>query len=107
MWVPAQGSYSPLHLKSSHVNPTSIWLTDLAKSLPESVQLDGLDVSFDATPPSEWLPSNLTLRQWDVKTDIPEELIGVYDIVHIRNFLFVLQNHEISHVLGNLVKMIS
>ncbi|TGO65235.1 hypothetical protein BCON_0003g00290 [Botryotinia convoluta] len=105
-----------IHPKISTENPnlriadvgtgTGIWLTDLAKSLPESVQLDGLDVSFDAAPPSEWLPSNLTLRQWDVKKDVPEELVGVYDIVHIRNFLFVLQNHEVLHVLGNLVRMI-
>ena len=84
----------------------SIWLTELGARLPKSIHLDGLDISFHATPPAQWLPPNMTLRLWDVKADVPEDLAGRYDIVHIRNFAFVLQSDDIQHVLDNLIKLI-
>ena len=84
----------------------SIWLTDLEARLPKSVQLDGLDISFHATPPPQWLPSNMTLRHWDIKTDVPKDLVEFYDIVHIRNFAFILQSDDIQRVLGNLMRLI-
>ncbi|RAQ52228.1 hypothetical protein AFGD_008707 [Aspergillus flavus] len=85
---------------------TGIWLTDLARRLPTTVQLDALDISFDATPPAEWLPSNVHTRVWDVKTDPPEDLIGVYDIVHIRHFTLVLLEEEVESVLARLFKLL-
>ena len=48
----------------------------------------------------------MTLRHWDVRKDVPEDLVGLYDIVHVRNFAFVLQGEEIPHVLGNLIRLI-
>lgn len=48
----------------------------------------------------------MTLRLWDVKAHVPEDLAGRYDIVHIRNFAFVLQSDDIQHVLDNLIKLI-
>jgi hypothetical protein len=71
------------------------------------VQLDGLDVSFDAAPPPETLPANISLRLWNVKEDIPEDLEGVYDVVHIRNFAFVLQDDEVAVVLDRLARLLS
>ncbi|CAF9926351.1 hypothetical protein IMSHALPRED_006938 [Imshaugia aleurites] len=95
------------HLKIADVGTgTGIWLTELGGRLPKSVHLDGLDISFHATPPAQWLPSNMTLRLWDVKAHVPEDLAGRYDIVHIRNFAFVLQSDDIQHVLDNLIKLI-
>lgn len=70
------------------------------------MRLDGLDVSFHATPPPQWLPSNVTLRHWDCRSDMLEELVGLYDVVHIRNFSFVLQKGDIQHVLDNLMGLI-
>lgn len=71
------------------------------------MQLDALDISFDATPPAEWLPSNVHTRVWNVKTDPPEDLIGVYDIVHIRHFTLVLLEEEVESVLARLFKLLS
>lgn len=85
----------------------SIWLTDLEKRLPKSVGLDGLDISFDATPPPQWLPANVTLHHWDLRQDPPEALICAYDIVHIRNFALVLMDNEIQDTLKRLAKIIS
>lgn len=48
----------------------------------------------------------MTLFHWDVKRDVPEDLVEVYDIVHVRNFAFILQNDDIQPVLGNLIRLI-
>ncbi|KAK5996313.1 N-methyltransferase tcpN [Cladobotryum mycophilum] len=85
---------------------TRIWLTDLGKSLPATTQLDGLDISLDAAPPLEYLPSNVTLRKWDVKEPLPKDLTEAYDIVHIRNFTFVLLDSEVAQVVTKLIQLL-
>ena len=57
---------------------TGIWLLDVADSLSSSTHLDGLDISLSQTPPKEWLPPNVSMRQLDIFEDIPEELVGQY-----------------------------
>ncbi|KAI1402161.1 S-adenosyl-L-methionine-dependent methyltransferase [Hypoxylon fuscum] len=85
---------------------TGVWLTDLAARLPSSVQLDGLDISFRSMPPKDWLPSNVALRQWDIKGDVPDELVCAYDVVHLRNFVFVLKDGEMKQAVANVKKII-
>ncbi|KAB8276274.1 hypothetical protein BDV30DRAFT_246578 [Aspergillus minisclerotigenes] len=93
-------------LTRDYLDNNSIWLTDLAKRLPQTVQLDALDISFEATPPAEWLPSNVRTLVWDVKTDPPEDLVDIYDIVHIRHFTLVLLEEEVESVLARLLKLL-
>ncbi|KAL4788908.1 hypothetical protein BDV19DRAFT_395546 [Aspergillus venezuelensis] len=85
---------------------TGIWLTDLARRLPTTATLDGLDISFDAVPPGECLPANMTLYHFDVKSDVPDHLRSVYDIVHIRLLSFVLQDCEIDWVARNIMQLL-
>lgn len=85
---------------------TGIWLTDLSRRLPSSVALDGLDISFDAAPPPQWLPANVTLRHWDIKQSVPKDLVEKYDIINLRNFAFVLQDSDISGVLESIFQML-
>ncbi|KAJ8117548.1 hypothetical protein ONZ43_g4185 [Nemania bipapillata] len=66
---------------------TNVWLIGLAARLPASVQLEGLDISFDATAPKPMLPSNIVLQQWNVKDAVPTILLGRYDMLHIRHFI--------------------
>lgn len=47
------------------------------------------------------------MRDWNVKKPAPAALIGAYDLVHIRNFAFVLQDVEISSILDNLIALLS
>ena len=71
------------------------------------MQLEGLDVSFSAAPPSQWLPANVTLRHWDVKDAVvPADLLGAYDVVHIRNFAFVLRDDNVPGVLARLISLL-
>ncbi|PKX94356.1 uncharacterized protein P174DRAFT_460432 [Aspergillus novofumigatus IBT 16806] len=86
---------------------TGIWLTDLADEFPSTVRLDGLDISFDAAPPRDWLPPNMSLHHWDIKAEVPEHLVGVYDVVNVRHFVFVLQQSDLKGVLDNLFKLLS
>ncbi|VUC37233.1 unnamed protein product [Clonostachys rosea] len=84
----------------------SVWLFDVREKLAPTARLVGLDISFDATPPVQTLPSNVTLRHWSVKEDVPEDLIGVFDIVHVRFFSFVLLVDDVPSVIDRLYKML-
>ncbi|KAI0204004.1 hypothetical protein F4808DRAFT_416593 [Astrocystis sublimbata] len=96
------------HLRIADVaTGTGIWLTDMSARVPATIQLEGLDISIDATPPAEWLPHNITFRIWDVKQAVPEDLVEKYDIVHIRLLAFVLRDDDIPVVLQNVTKLIS
>ena len=83
-----------------------IWLIDLNRQLPLSC-LDGFDISADQYPPKEWLPANLSLETLDIHKEIPEELKGKYDIVHVRLFLTVVKNDDPLPILKNLMDMLS
>ncbi|KAI9035229.1 S-adenosyl-L-methionine-dependent methyltransferase [Aspergillus affinis] len=83
-----------------------IWLIDLAETSPPSVHLDGFDITLDATPPSKWLPDNMTLQHWDVRTEPPREWMGTYDVVHIRLFALVFDDRQLSSLLKILRKLL-
>lgn len=89
----------------SHV--FSIWLVDVADSLPSTVQLDGLDINLAQAPASGWLPKNIKLREWDMFSDPPTDLIGQYDIVHIRFITLVIKDNDAVPVIKNIRKLLS
>ena len=62
---------------------------------------------MDGFPPRQWLPENVILQQLDIFEPIPETLIGQYDIVHVRLFMLVIQNHDPGPMLENLVRLLS
>ncbi|KAI0179709.1 UMTA methyltransferase family protein [Hypoxylon sp. FL1284] len=85
---------------------TSIWLLDVCDRLPKSTQFDGLDISFDASPPQDVIPSNITFRKWNVKEPVPEDLIGAFDVVHLRFFIYVLLKEEVPDAVSKFVQML-
>ncbi|KAJ0424604.1 hypothetical protein BJY00DRAFT_309029 [Aspergillus carlsbadensis] len=84
---------------------TASWLTDLSALLPATCQLDGFDIDTSQAPPKEWLPANVSLHEWDVFTELPEHLIGRYDVVHVRLLVFVVKGDP-TPILRNLVRML-
>lgn len=86
---------------------SSMWLFDVRELVDPSAQLCGFDISFDAAPPREILPSNVSFRHWDVKQDLPEDLVESFDIVHVRFFAFVLMSDQVQPVVERLFKMLS
>lgn len=73
----------------------------------KDAQLDGLDISFDAAPPTHILPPGVTLRHWDIKGNVPEDLVGVYDIVNVRFLAYVILNDEVPGVVEKLFSLLS
>ncbi|KUI58307.1 hypothetical protein VP1G_05593 [Cytospora mali] len=41
---------------------TGIWLFGVRELIPRSARLEGFDISFNAAPPAETLPSNVAFR---------------------------------------------
>ncbi|KAL9631339.1 MAG: hypothetical protein Q9164_005948 [Protoblastenia rupestris] len=84
---------------------TAIWLRQVAQSLPHT-QLHGFDISLAQCPPTQWLPSQITLREWDLFSEPPEDLLGHYDVIHVRLLLVVVRNEDSDPVLRQLLRLL-
>jgi len=75
-----------------------IWAIELASSLASSdrsVEILGLDVSSAHFPPKQTWPNNVTFEIWDLFTDVREQDLGSFDVVHIRFIISLLwQDHQ-------------
>ena len=102
--IPAQTE----HLRIADVGTgNAVWITEVLSHLPPSTQIDGFDISAEHWPAKEWLPPNVSLRLFDAFENVPERLVGRYDIVHLRTFAIVVRNNDPTVVLKNLIKMLS
>lgn len=84
---------------------TAIWLIDVAREY-STAKLDGFDINTSQAPPKQWLSPNFTLKTWNVFDPVPESMIGVYDVVHVRLLVLVVQNSDPRHILRNLLRML-
>ena len=75
--------------------------------MPQTAQLDGLDIDFSQSPPKEWLPSNISLIHHDIFSEPPPELVEKYDIIHVQLFITILRDGNPVPMLHNLMKMLS
>lgn len=85
---------------------SGIWLMDVARQLPQSMQLDGIDIDLSQCPPQEWLPSNVKLRQWDVFAEVPQDMVESYDIVCLRHFIMVVKDNDPAPLLQSVLKLL-
>ena len=84
-----------------------IWLIELSKMLPSSTQLDGFDVDLTQSPPRQWLPSNVAMHKLDAFSSLTQDLVGKYDIVHLRLFIVLIKHNDPVPLLRNLISMLS
>ncbi|KAK3311847.1 hypothetical protein B0H66DRAFT_575676 [Apodospora peruviana] len=86
---------------------TGVWLLDLHSQLPSSTETElvGFDTDIEQVGPRKWLPDNLSLRQWSVFENVPEDLVGTFDIVNVRLIVFVIEEDP-APVLRNLLKLL-
>lgn len=84
---------------------TAIWLLDLAKELP-GAHLDGLDIDITQAPAQPWLPPNVTLKQWNIFEQVPDDLLEKYDVVHLRLLILVVENSDPVPIIRNVSKML-
>ena len=84
---------------------TAIWPIDVAREYP-NMQLHCFDIDTSQAPPKQWLPPNITLETWNIFDDVPEHMIGIYDVVHVRLLVLVVQRGDPSDILRSLIRML-
>ncbi|OTA58982.1 hypothetical protein K449DRAFT_467163 [Hypoxylon sp. EC38] len=86
---------------------TGVWLLDIHSQLDPSTEMElvGFDIDITQVGPREWLPKNLSLREWSVFDDVPEDLVGTFDIVNVRLIVFVIEEDPVP-VLRGLLKLL-
>ncbi|RAK77739.1 class I SAM-dependent methyltransferase [Aspergillus fijiensis CBS 313.89] len=84
---------------------TAIWLLDLAPELPNAT-FEGLDMSMAVAPPPEWLPNNITLRQWNLNDNIPADLVEKFDVIHLRLLVLVVENSDPTPIIRKVSRML-
>ncbi|PWY75248.1 S-adenosyl-L-methionine-dependent methyltransferase [Aspergillus sclerotioniger CBS 115572] len=84
---------------------TAIWLLDLARELPNAT-LDGLDMTLEKAPAAEWLPANITLREWNMNDEVHADLVGKFDVVHLRLLFIVVENGDPSPTIRKVTRLL-
>ena len=67
----------------------------------------GTDISLDQCPPKACLPSNVSLQRWSIFEEPPENLIGRFDLVHLRFLNFVIKDSELTSTIPRVMKTLS
>ena len=72
-----------------------IWAIELAEALSKSsfahpAEILGLDISSRQFPNKLTWPFNVSFDTWDIFTDIPEQYLGRFDVVHVRFIIPIL-----------------
>ena len=80
---------------------------DTARSVPQTAQLEGFDIDLGQCPAAPWTPPNVKFREWDMFSPPPEDLIGRFDVVHIRLVMLVIKDNNPLPLLANLRKLLS
>lgn len=78
---------------------TGIWLIHVARELP-SAQLDGFDIDLTLAPHRLSLSQNTSLRYWNIYNDVPIDMVGKYDFVHVRLLILVVENSDTSRIVS-------
>ena len=84
---------------------TAIWLIDVTHEHP-AAQLDGFDIDMSQAPPKQWLNPKIALKTWNIFDRVPDDMIGVYDVVHVRMLVLVVQNSDPRNIIRNLFQML-
>jgi SAM-dependent methyltransferase len=90
-----------------------VWLTDLHDELSKKnissavAKFDGYDINDINFPARAFLPSSVTFKKLDLFTkDLPKELLGAYDIVHIRALSSIIINNDTKPLLSVIQSML-
>ncbi|KAF7924890.1 hypothetical protein EAE99_006367 [Botrytis elliptica] len=85
---------------------TGIWACDLASKLPETVRIDGFDISDAQYPAPGFRPKNVHLYVHDGFEEYPAEFLGQYDIVNARFWLCIINDPDAKPLLQKLLSLV-
>ena len=83
-----------------------LWLQEVSQELPQTVSLNGFDISLAQCPPSEWLPQNVSLRKWNVFDEPPFDILGTFDLVHLRFVGLLVTDNDGSRLVHQIAKLL-
>ena len=81
------------------------WLRDVAEVLSHA-SFDGFDLSLAQCPPSQWLPSNIELHEWNLFNAPRVDMLACYDVVHTRLIFTVVEKEDPRPIIRNLLRML-
>ena len=84
---------------------TGSWLIDVSRELP-SAKLDGFDIDLSQAPHPKWLPKNITMRRLDLFEELPQDVIGKYDIVHVRLLVLAMKEQDLPGIIKKFHAML-
>ncbi|KAF4436694.1 methyltransferase domain-containing [Fusarium acutatum] len=85
---------------------TGVWLRDFAPEVHQDARLDGFDIDDSKFFSPAELPSNVNLSFGNVFEPIPENLVGKYDLVHVRLLMVALKAGDWVPVAKNLQSLL-
>ncbi|RYC55860.1 hypothetical protein CHU98_g10347 [Xylaria longipes] len=85
---------------------SAIWLRQLARILPVSAELVGLDFDTSKFPEPEELPSNIRLGFGDAYKPFPDEYRERFDVVHLRHFYIASKKDHGIFLVRNLLSLL-
>ncbi|KAI1822659.1 S-adenosyl-L-methionine-dependent methyltransferase [Xylaria intraflava] len=86
-----------------------VWLIDLERDLSKkgiSARLDGYDINVNNFPAAAFIPESITLKKLDILSQLPKEILGTYDIVHIRAFQSIIVNQDVTPLLSAVLALL-
>ena len=78
----------------------------MAAQLPNTVRIDGFDISGDQYTPATSRPDNLHLHIQDCFKPFPSEFVGAFDVVYARFWLCIVNNPDAPDLLRNMVSLL-
>lgn len=84
---------------------TRAWLLELVQHSPASWRLHGSDVSGANFPHPHYLPDNVSLQILDISEEVPREMTGAFDIVHVRALANVVKGGNPEYLIADLVSL--
>ncbi|KAF2268986.1 hypothetical protein CC78DRAFT_416176, partial [Lojkania enalia] len=85
---------------------TGVWMVDLARELPSTTILHDFDIDLGQYPPAEGFPCNVHISNWGMFTPPPSELVGKFDVVHLRLATLVIKNNNPTTIISNVAQLL-
>ncbi|KAL7942000.1 S-adenosyl-L-methionine-dependent methyltransferase [Trichoderma barbatum] len=82
------------------------WLCDVSSLFPPETELVGFDIASELYPPSEILPSNVSLVLGDLLKDLPAEWAMRFDLVHQRFIFPSFSASNVEKILERLARCV-
>ncbi|KAL2046662.1 hypothetical protein ABVK25_011634 [Lepraria finkii] len=89
-----------------HKSTVRIWPLELSRELPGTARIDGFDISPAQYPHRNWLPANVILYVHNAFAPFPQEYAGVYDVVHVRFFVTLINEENVAGFIQNLMALL-